>query len=76
MQIVSPTMWKLMLIGITALAKIGSLVFLVAASIENGKAAALDIVVAPVMIGGNIFFNKAPYESREHRFAATSQTHK
>ena len=29
--------------------------FLVAASIENGKVAALDMVVAPVIIAGKIF---------------------
>ena len=39
----------------TALVKTGSLVFFVAASIENGNVAALDIVVAPVIIAGKIF---------------------
>lgn len=55
MQMVSPTMWKLRLIGITAFVKTGSLVFLVAASMENGNVAALDIVVAPVIIAGKMF---------------------
>ena len=41
--------------GITAFVKTGSLVFFVAASIENGNVAALDMVVAPVIIAGKIF---------------------
>ena len=39
----------------TALVKTGSVVFFVAASIEKGNVAALDIVVAPVIIAGKMF---------------------
>ena len=42
--------------GITALVKTGSLVFLLAASMEKGNVAALDIVVAPVIMAGKMFF--------------------
>ena len=59
--------------GITALANTGSFVFLVAASIENGSAAALDIVVAPVTIAGKMFFIKTMAGTLVHLWAAYHQ---
>ena len=51
MQIVSPTIWILTVVGITICAS-GSLpVFSLAAAIENGRAEALDIEVKAAIAG-------------------------
>jgi hypothetical protein len=75
-QMVSPTMWKLSVTGITAFAKTGSLVFSVAALIENGNAAALDIVLAAVTIAEKILRIMVELGFPETFFAATNHNHK